>query len=85
MRRAAAGQKWKSEAADCAAPMHYRLRGSIGFLELQKKSKSKQLFLTQRTPKTDNLELCSASHSCRMMAIVKTVLINVISTNVDTA
>ena len=35
--------------------MHYRLRGSIGFLNVQKKSKSKRLFLTQWTPKTDNL------------------------------
>ena len=34
--------------------MHNRLRGSIWFLNVQKKSKSKRLFLTQGTPKTDN-------------------------------
>ena len=38
-------------------PLHYRLRGSIGFLNVQKKSKSKRLFLTQGTPKTDNFAL----------------------------
>ena len=37
--------------------MHYRLRGSIGFLNAQKKSKSKRLFLTQGTPKYDNFAL----------------------------
>ena len=40
-------------------PLHYRLslRGTIGFLNDQKKSKSKRLFLTQGTSKTDNFEL----------------------------
>ena len=37
--------------------LHYRLRGSIGFLNAQKKSKSKRLFLTQGTPKYDNFAL----------------------------
>ena len=37
--------------------MHYRLRGSIGFLNAQKKSKSKRLFLTQGTPKYDKFAL----------------------------
>ena len=37
--------------------MHNRLRGSIGFLNVQKKSKSKRLFLTQGTPKSDNFAL----------------------------
>ena len=37
--------------------MHYRLRGSIGFLNVQKKSKSKRLFLTQGIPKSDNFAL----------------------------
>ena len=37
--------------------MHYRLRGSIGFLNAQKKFKSKRLFLTQGTPKYDNFAI----------------------------
>ena len=37
--------------------MHYRLRCPIGFLNAQKKSKSKRLFLTQGTPKYDNFAL----------------------------
>ena len=37
--------------------LHYRLRGSIGFLNVQKKSKSKRLFLTQGIPKSDNFAL----------------------------
>ena len=36
--------------------LHYSLRCPIGFLNVQKKSKSKRLFLTQGTPKTDNFE-----------------------------
>ena len=38
-------------------PLHYRLRCPIGFLNVQKKSKSKGLFLTQGTPKYDNFSL----------------------------
>jgi len=35
-------------------PLHYRLRCSIGFLNVKKKFKSEGLFLTQGTPKYDN-------------------------------
>ena len=38
-------------------PVHYRLRGSIGFLNVQKVSKSRLLFLTEGTSKTDNFAL----------------------------
>ena len=38
-------------------PLHYRLRGSIGFLNVQKVSKSRLLFLTEGTSKTDNFAL----------------------------
>ena len=38
-------------------PMHYRLRGSIGFLNVQKKSKSKRLFLTEGISKSKNVAL----------------------------
>ena len=37
-------------------PMHYRLRCSIGFLNVQKSPKEK-LFLTQGIPKSDNFAL----------------------------
>ena len=37
--------------------MHYRLRCSVEFLNVQKKSKSKRLFLTQGIPKSDNFAL----------------------------
>ena len=37
--------------------LHYRLRSSIGFLNMQKVSKSRQLFLTKGTSKTDNFAL----------------------------
>ena len=37
--------------------LHYRLRGSIGFLNVQKVSKSRLLFLTEGTSKTDNFAL----------------------------
>ena len=37
--------------------LHYRLRCPIGFLNVQKKSKSKRLFLTQGIPKSDNFAL----------------------------
>ena len=37
--------------------MHYRLMGSIGFLNVQKVSKSRRLFLTEGTSKTDNFAL----------------------------
>ena len=37
--------------------LHYRLRGSIGFLNAQKKSKSKRLFLTQGIPKSETFAL----------------------------
>ena len=38
-------------------PMHYRLRGSIGFINMQKVSKSRRLFLTEGTSKIDNFAL----------------------------
>ena len=38
-------------------PMHYRLRSSNGFLNMQKVSKSWRLFLTKGTSKTDNIVL----------------------------
>ena len=37
--------------------LHYRLRGSMGFLNVQKVSKSRLLFLTEGTSKTDNFAL----------------------------
>ena len=37
--------------------MHYRLRGPIGLLNVQKVSKSRRLFLTEGTSKTDNFAL----------------------------
>ena len=37
--------------------LHYRLRCPIGFLNVQKKSKSKRLFLTQGIPKSENFAL----------------------------
>ena len=37
--------------------LHYRLMCPIGFLNVQKKSKSKRLFLTQGIPKSDNFAL----------------------------
>ena len=52
----------KFECGECEktqikGPLHYRLRCPIGFLNVQKKSKSKWLFLTQGTPKYDNFAL----------------------------
>ena len=38
-------------------PMHYRLRCAIGFLNVQKKPKSKRSFLTQGIPKSENFAL----------------------------
>ena len=38
-------------------PLHYRLRGSIGLLNVQKVSKSRRLFLTDGTSKTDKFAL----------------------------
>ena len=38
-------------------PMHYRLRGSIEVLNVQKKSKSKRLFLTEGITKSKNFAL----------------------------
>ena len=37
--------------------MYNRLRGSIGFLNVKKKSKSIRLFLSQGIPKSDNFAL----------------------------
>ena len=37
--------------------MHYRLRGPIGLLNVQKVSESRRLFLTEGTSKTDNFAL----------------------------
>ena len=37
--------------------VHYRLRGPIGLLNVQKVSESRQLFLTDGTSKTDNFAL----------------------------
>ena len=37
--------------------MHYRLRGPIGLLNVQKVSKSRRLFLTEGTSKTENFAL----------------------------
>ena len=41
----------------CHDTLHYWLRCPIGFLNPQRKSKSRRLFLTQGTPKTDNFAL----------------------------
>ena len=38
-------------------PLHYRLRGPIGLLNVQKVSKSRRLFITEGTSKTDNFVL----------------------------
>ena len=38
-------------------PLHYRLRCTIGVLNVQKKSKSKLLFLTEGIPKYKNFAL----------------------------
>ena len=41
----------------CILTLHYRLRGPIGLLNVQKVSKSRRLFLTEGTSKTDNFAL----------------------------
>ena len=49
---------WSSSGIVCQMmALHYKLRGSIRFLNVQKKSKSKWLFLTQGIPKSDNFAL----------------------------
>ena len=44
-------------SAETIATMHYRLRGPIGLLNVQKVSESRRLFLTEGTSKTDNFAL----------------------------
>ena len=64
MNRAAAAQRWRRQRggwkcfSKCLKEtLHYWLRRSIGFLNVQKKSTSRRLFLTQGTLKTDNFAL----------------------------
>ena len=47
--------RFTSEASKL--PLHYRLRCPIGFLNIQKKSKSKRLFLTEGITKSKNFAL----------------------------
>ena len=46
-----------SKSGSIADTMHYRLRGPIGLLNVQKVSESRRLFLTEGTSKTDNFAL----------------------------
>ena len=47
--------QWSSSGTNChMMPLHYRLRDSIRFLNVKKKSKCKRRFLIQETSKTDH-------------------------------